>query len=77
MRRRVGTVCRSARRTRFNVGFETEGYITNLRTQSGYKGLTSPAQLALTDRIRRRIDELGARIRAHVLAILTAAQRRR
>jgi SAM-dependent methyltransferase len=64
------------RRTRFDIEFETEAYVTNLRTQSGYKELASPVQRALTDRIRRRIDERGGRIRAHLLAILTVAQRR-
>jgi len=64
------------RRTRCDVEFETEDYITNLHTQSGYKDLADPAQRALTDRIRQRIDERGGRIRAHLLAILTVAQRR-
>ena len=65
----------TTRRTRFDVEFETEDYLTNLGTQSGYKDLPGPAQRALTDRIRRRIDERGGRIRAHLLAILTVAQR--
>ena len=64
------------RRTRFDIEFETEDYVTNLRTQSGYKELASPGKRALTDRIRRRIDERGGRIQAHLLAILTVAQRR-
>jgi SAM-dependent methyltransferase len=64
------------RRTRFDLEFETEGYVTNLRTQSGYKELARPVQRALTDRIRQRIDERGGRIRAHLLAILTVAQLR-
>ena len=65
------------RRTRFDVEFETDDYVTNLRTQSGYKDLASPMQDTLADRIRRRIDERGGRIRAHLLAILTIRARRR
>lgn len=63
------------RRTRFDVEFATEDYVTNLRTQSGFKELVGPAQRELTDRIRRRIDDRGGRVRAHLLAILTVAQR--
>jgi SAM-dependent methyltransferase len=61
------------RRTRFDVAFTTEDYVTNLRTQSGFKEFEGPVQRALIERIRRRIDQHGGRIRAHLLAILTVA----
>lgn len=64
----------TTRRT-FEVTFTAEGYATNLSTQSGVKALPEHARAELIARIRRRIEDHGGRVTAHLLAVLTVARR--
>lgn len=64
-------------RHRFDVVHTGEGYALNLSTQSGVKWLRPTTQLALIERIRRRIDAQGGRLTVHHLAVVTVAKRAR
>jgi len=61
----------------FEVRFTADGYATNLSTQSAVKELARAARVELVDRVRRRIDERGGWITAHLLAVVTVARRAR
>ena len=62
------------RRYPFVVAFSKQNYLINLSTQSGIKELSDDARHDLLERIGRRIDVHGGRLRAHLLGVLTVAQ---
>jgi SAM-dependent methyltransferase len=61
----------------FEVTFTAQGYATNVSTQSGVKALPENDRAELIARIRRRVDDRGGRVTAHLLAMLTVARRAR
>jgi hypothetical protein len=62
------------RRFPFTVTFSADTYAQNLATQSGTKELPPAARVELVARVRRRIEQLGGTIDAHLLAVLTVAR---
>jgi len=62
-------------RYRFDVKFTADEYATNLSTQSGIKELPPDARAELINRVRDRVEAQGGTLTAHLLAVLTAAQR--
>jgi SAM-dependent methyltransferase len=63
------------RRHRFDVTFTADDYAANLSTQSGTKQFTPDARAQLIARVKRRIEGRGGTVTAHLLAVLTVAQR--
>jgi SAM-dependent methyltransferase len=64
------------RRHRFDVTFTADEYAANLATQSGVKRYPLEAQAELVRRVRRRVEQGGGTLTAHLLAVLTVARRR-
>jgi SAM-dependent methyltransferase len=62
-------------RSPFDVVMTANDYVLNMSTQSGVKQLPPPAQLALLQRIERRIEAQGGTVKVHHLAILEIARR--
>ncbi len=58
----------------FSVDFTADTYALNLSTQSGIKEFEAPARTELIERIRRRIQQQGGTVTAHLLAVLTVAR---
>jgi protein-L-isoaspartate O-methyltransferase len=63
------------KRYRFDVTFTADDYATNLSTQSGVKEFPPDARAELIERIRRRVQQRGGTVTAHLLAILMVAKR--
>jgi SAM-dependent methyltransferase len=63
-------------RYRFDVTFTADAYATNLSTQSGVKQLPPDARAELVERVRRRVNDRGGTVTAHLLAVLTVARRK-
>ena len=59
----------------FDVTFSADGYATNLSTQSAVKELPTASQTELVERVRRRVEQRGGHLTAHLLAMLTVAKR--
>lgn len=59
----------------FDVTFSADEYATNLSTQSAVKELPGTSQAELVERVRRRIEQRGGHVTAHLLATLTVATR--
>ena len=64
------------KRQLFSVQFSAETYATNLATQSGVKEFEVDTHAELVGRIRRRVQQHGGVITAHLLALLTVARAR-
>ena len=62
------------RRHLFAVDFTADMYVTNLATQSGIKAFDPAARAELLARIRRRVEDHGGVVTAHLLAVLTVAR---
>ena len=62
------------RRYLFSVDFTADSYAMNLSTQSGFKEFDPHARTKLLGRIRRRVEQHGGTITAHLLAVLTVAR---
>jgi SAM-dependent methyltransferase len=63
-------------RRRFDVTFTADDYATNLSTQSGTREFRPAARAELIVGIKRRIEERGGTVTAHLLAVLTIGARR-
>ena len=62
------------RRHLFTVDFTADAYATNVGTQSGIKEFEPATRADLIARIRRRVEQHGGVITAHLLAVLTVAR---
>jgi SAM-dependent methyltransferase len=63
------------KRYRFGVTFTADDYAISLSTQSGVKAFPRDARTELVERIRRRVQQRGGTVTAHLLAVLTVAER--
>jgi SAM-dependent methyltransferase len=62
------------RRHRFDVTYSADDYAALLATQTGTKEAPPAAQAALVELVRRRIEDTGGAVTAHLLALLTVAR---
>jgi len=58
------------------VTFTADDYAANVSTQSGIKAFPPEVQTDVIDRIKRRVEEGGGTVTAHLLALLMVAKRR-